>query len=132
MASGASDLNGGAYSAPHTPWLGGRGAPLPHPPRSGTTNCASSPPPPIKNSWISAPAYRQQSTWWVQCTHVHVHRWPFKHETTRLLLELSQITLPQSYKYSGLTHLILNVHINTRSGKETFHTSSMTSPCSKV
>ena len=29
-------------------------------------------------------------------------------------------------------HLILNVHINNRSGKETFHTSSMTFPCSKV
>ena len=31
-----------------------------------------------------------------------------------------------------ITHLMLNVHINTRSGKEMFHTSSMTSPCSKV
>ena len=30
------------------------------------------------------------------------------------------------------THHVFNVHINTRSGKETFHTSSMTSTCSKV
>ena len=31
------------------------------------------------------------------------------------------------------THLAtFNVHINTRSGKEKFHTSSMTSSCSKV
>ena len=30
------------------------------------------------------------------------------------------------------THIILNVHINTRSGNETFHTSKFTARCSKV
>ena len=34
--------------------------------------------------------------------------------------------------FSEANHLILNVHINTRIGKEMFHTSSMTSHCSKV
>ena len=35
--------------------------------------------------------------------------------------------------FIGPTHpMILNVHINTRSGKEVFHTGRMTSNCSKV
>ena len=35
-------------------------------------------------------------------------------------------------KFIAPTHPLYHVHINTRSGKEMFHTSSMTSPCSKV
>ena len=34
--------------------------------------------------------------------------------------------------FNRATHPILNVHFNTRSGKEMFHTSSMTSICSPV
>ena len=41
-------------------------------------------------------------------------------------------TIVQSTTMYTTTHLILNVHINTRSGKEMFHTRSMTFPCSKV
>ena len=36
------------------------------------------------------------------------------------------ITVSYFFIFSGPTHIILNVHINTRSGKEMFHTSSMT------
>ena len=38
---------------PHTPWLGGRGAPLPHPPQGGTAHRRPSPsswPPPSRNA----------------------------------------------------------------------------------
>ena len=40
-------------------------------------------------------------------------------------------TIISSVIFNALTHNILDVHINTRSGKETFKTSSMTFPCRK-
>ena len=47
-------------------------------------------------------------------------------------LAMSAVTVHTCILFSGLAHLIGNVHINTRCGKELFHTSSMTSLCSKV
>ena len=50
LASGAPPQApmGELAALPHAPSLGGRGAPLTHPPRGGASNCA----PPFPNSWI--------------------------------------------------------------------------------
>ena len=52
--------------------------------------------------------------------------------TTALLNTFLTCTIPKGHDLLTPTHPILNVHIITRSGKETFHISSMTSPCSTV
>ena len=56
------------------------------------------------------------------------------HTATSLNIQWT-MKAPSNFTFNESTYLILNVlnvHINTRSGKKTFHTSSMTSPCSKV
>ena len=71
LASGAEPQAplGELTALPQTPWLGGRGAPLPHPPRGGSASSFAPPPatpspvpPPVPISWIRpSPGMMSQS-----------------------------------------------------------------------